>query len=174
MTNHVHLLATPRSQDGISRLMQSLGRRYVRYFNDRYRRTGTLWEGRFKSCVIDAPRYFLTCQRYIELNPVRAGLVTGPEDYEWSSFHAHGLGKDIAMWQPHPIYNALGRNRTARLDAYRELFRSHIDDEALTTIREMTNKGLALGTERFKKEIEEKTGRRVTQRNPGPRTRILE
>ena len=170
MTNHVHLLVTPNSEDGIFRLMQSLGRCYVRYFNDTYCRSGTLWEGRFKSCVINAQEYLLTCQRYIELNPVRAGMVSNPVEYPWSSYQAHGLGKEIAMWQPHSIYMQLGTNPAAREEAYRELFRAHIDDEALTTIREMTNKGLALGNESFKKEIEQLTGRRVIQRNPGPRS----
>lgn len=89
MTNHVHLLATPETEDGVSKMMQTLGRYYVRYFNDTYGRTGTLWEGRFMSCVIDAENYLLTCQRYIELNPVRAGIVNAPSDYFWSSFRAN-------------------------------------------------------------------------------------
>lgn len=95
MTNHVHLLVTPEADNGTSKLMQTLGRHYVRYFNFTYKRTGTLWEGRFKSCAIDAENYLLICQRYIELNPVRAGMVETPADYKWSSFRANGLGKDI-------------------------------------------------------------------------------
>jgi len=97
MTNHVHLLVTPSSSDGVSKMMQTLGRYYVRYFNNTYRRTGTLWEGRFKSCVIDAEEYLLTCYRYIELNPVRAGMVESPSDYAWSSYGANGLGIDTKL-----------------------------------------------------------------------------
>lgn len=92
MSNHVHLLLTPETENGVSRLMQALGRHYVRYFNYTYRRSGTLWEGRFKSCVVEAESYLLTCQRYVELNPVRAGMVEAPGDYTWSSFRANGLG----------------------------------------------------------------------------------
>jgi putative transposase len=92
MANHVHLLMTPSTSDGVSKLMQTLGRYYVRYFNNTYRRTGTLWEGRFKSCVVDEENYLLVCQRYIELNPVRAGMVSAPEGYRWSSYRANGLG----------------------------------------------------------------------------------
>lgn len=108
MTNHVHLLVTPTSEGGVSKMMQSLGRHYVRYFNDTYRRTGTLWEGRFKSCVVDAENYLLICQRYIELNPVRAGMVESPEDYAWSSYSSNGLGRAAKLWTPHDAYLCLG------------------------------------------------------------------
>ena len=100
MTNHVHLLITPETTDGVSRMMQTLGRHYVRYFNHTYRRTGTLWEGRFKSCVVDAENYLLVCLRYIELNPVRAGMVAAPGDYTWSSYQSNGLGQPINLWTP--------------------------------------------------------------------------
>ena len=109
MTNHVHLLVTPQTSNGVSRMMQTLGRHYVRYFNYTYQRTGTLWEGRFKSCVIDAEEYLLTCQRYIELNPVRAGMVDSPEDYVWSSYRANGLGANVKMHTPHVLYQSLGK-----------------------------------------------------------------
>ena len=102
MTNHVHLLVTPSSNDGVSRLMQSLGRRYVRNFNHTYQRSGTLWEGRFRSCLVNADEYLLTCQRYIELNPVRASMVARPEDYHWSSYHANGLGLGSRLVSHHP------------------------------------------------------------------------
>lgn len=100
MTNHVHILATPQQQNGISHMMQKVGRYYVRYFNRAYHRSGTLWEGRFKSCVVDADDYLLICQRYIELNPVRAGMVGDPADYHWSSYRSNGLGKSSKLWTP--------------------------------------------------------------------------
>jgi putative transposase len=107
MTNHVHLLVTPSAQGAVSGMMQTVGRCYVRYFNHRYRRTGTLWEGRFKSCVVQCERYLLNCHRYIELNPVRAGLVGHPGDYRWSSYHTNGWGRSSAMLTPHAMYLAL-------------------------------------------------------------------
>jgi putative transposase len=130
--------------------MQALGRRYVRYFNYSYRRSGTLWEGRFKSCVVDAEDYLLLCQRYIELNPVRAGMVTSPGDYRWSSYRAHGLGRSEVCWTPHPAYLSLGHTPAERSEAYQTLFRYELDDEALTDIRQSAYQGMALGNERFK------------------------
>lgn len=172
MTNHVHLLATPETNDGISRLMQALGRHYVRYFNYTYRRTGTLWEGRFKSCVIDAENYLLVCQRYIELNPVRAGMTEDPADYAWSSYVANGMGKRIKFWQPHRIYCELGSTLEACAASYRELFKGQLDKPLLNTIRQATNQGMVLGNERFKVEIERLTERRVRplKRGPKPKT----
>lgn len=113
MTNHVHLLATPEEAGGISRMMQMLGCHYVRYFNHSYRRTVALWEGRFKSCVVDAEDYLLICQRYIELNPVRANMVESPSDYQWSSYKANGQGEAINMWTPHAVYHAFGETVAA-------------------------------------------------------------
>ena len=169
MTNHVHLLATPQVTDGLSRMMQALGRRYVRYFNRAYRRTGTLWEGRFRSCLVEADDYLLTCQRYIELNPVRAGMVSHPAEYRWSSFHANGLGVSARLWTPHEIYLRLGANPPERQLAYRELFRASLDNADVTDIRTAVHKGLALGNQRFRSEIEQLTGRRQTAGRPGPR-----
>jgi len=169
MTNHVHLLVTPEAPHGISSMMQTLGRYYVRYFNYTYGRTGTLWEGRFKSCVIDADEYLLTCQRYIELNPVRAGMVESPGDYAWSSFKANGQGKRVRMWTPHRCYLELGRNGEERAESYRDLFNGHLDSALLTQIRDASNKGLALGNDRFKWEIEMLSGRRVRLMKRGPR-----
>lgn len=168
MTNHVHLLVTPKTTDGISRLMQSIGRRYVRYFNYMYKRSGTLWEGRFKSCVIDADTYLFACQRYIELNPVGAGMVESPGAYRWSSFSANGRGKEIACWTPHPLYLSLGNTPSERASMYRSQFRGHIDQAELEDIRKAINQGMALGNERFKNEIEALSGRRVVQRKRGP------
>lgn len=170
MTNHVHLLATPKTADGISRMMQTLGRLYVRYFNYTYQRTGTLWEGRFKSCLVDAEDYLLICQRYIELNPVRAGMVTAPEAYAWSSFSANGLGKTVTMWSPHEVYLSLGRTIEERAQAYRRLFDGHLDGVIVAEIREASNKGMALGSEKFKNEIELLSGRRVRPLKRGPKT----
>lgn len=169
MTNHVHLLITPKTSDGISKLMQTLGRHYVRYFNYTYRRTGTLWEGRFKSCVVSAEEYVLQCQRYIEMNPVRAGMVVAPGEYAWSSFRSNGLGQSTRFWTPHEVYTALGDTPELRAQAYRELFRGHMDLALLTQIREAVNQGMALGNERFKQEIAQLSGRRVKILKRGPK-----
>jgi putative transposase len=147
MTNHVHLLLTPSTGSGVSELMRALGRRYVRYFNYSYKRSGTLWEGRFRSCVIDADNYLLLCQRYIELNPVRAGMVASPDEYHWSSYRANGLGRPAALWTPHPVYLSLGVTIAERAGAYRRLFRGQMDEGDLTRIRTSTNQGMALGNE---------------------------
>ena len=170
MTNHVHLLVTPATANGVSKMMQALSQRYVRYFNYTYQRSGTLWEGRYKSCVVDAENYLLICQKYIELNPVRAGIVDSPADYYWSSYQTNGLGRTSAICTPHPIYLSLGVNTAARLQAYRELFKAQIDDD-VPLIRVATNKGLAIGNDRFKKEVELLSGRRVTEKKRGPKPR---
>lgn len=145
MTNHVHLLVTPQSEQGVSRMMQATGRHYVRYFNHTYGRTGTLWEGRFKSCLVDAEDYLLACQRYIELNPVRAGMVLVPEDYSWSSYKANGFGRQMKLWTPHRVYLDLGATIRERAAAYRELFAGHIDERLVRQIRKATNRGMVLG-----------------------------
>lgn len=171
MTNHVHLLVTPKTSEGVSRMMQTLGRHYVRYFNCTYRRTGTLWEGRFKSCVVNAEEYLLICQRYIELNPVRAGMAVSPETYVWSSYRANGLGQAVKLWTPHWVYNRLGKTVEERAKAYRALFSGHLDKQALEAIRVASNKGMALGSDKFKQEIEALAGRRVTPKKRGPKPR---
>ena len=167
MTNHVHLLATPHAQEAVSKMMQSLGRRYVRYFNREYQRSGTLWEGRFKSSLVQSEDYLLKCQRYIELNPVRANMVADPAEYAWSSYQYHALGKSIALCTPHEEYLHLGDTNLDKQAAYRELFKSHIDGELLVDIRSAVNKGLALGGEHFKSEIERLCGRRVRSARMG-------
>ena len=161
MTNHVHLLATPHSPEGVSKMMQAQGRRYVRYFNREYHRSGTLWEGRFKSSLVQSETYLLHCQRYIELNPVRANMVVDPADYTWSSYQHNALGKNIELCAPHEEYLRLGSTNQERQEVYRELFRYHVDGKLLEDIRTAANKGLALGGERFKTEIEQLHGRRV-------------
>ena len=162
MTNHVHLLVTPTTDTGVSQFMQALGRHYVRYFNHQYRRSGTLWEGRFKSCVVQSEEYLLYCYRYIELNPVRAGMVDRPEEYPWSSYQCNGLGKVSKLCSPHPEYCKLGSTKYEREKAYRRLFDVYVGPNMLKNIRDSVNSGLALGSDRFKAEIEKLHQRRVT------------
>lgn len=169
MTNHVHLLLTPESPDGIPQMMQCLGRQYVRYFNKLYGRTGTLWEGRYKSCVVNADEYLITCLKYIELNPVRAGMVESPADYFWSSYQAHGLGKEIEMWSPHALYQQLGSSSAKRCEAYKNLFVSSVDEDVIKKIRLASNRELVLGNGDFEQSVERATGRRVTLLKRGPK-----
>lgn len=154
MTNHVHLLVTPTQPEAISLVMRDLGRSYVQYVNFTYRRSGTLWEGRFKSILVDAQRYFLTCCRYIELNPVRAGIVARVEEYRWSSHCFYALGRQDLLLSAHEEYEALGSNEAERQQAYRHLFSSHLDQKAFGEIRNAVNLGWPLGSERFKDQIE--------------------
>ena len=167
MTNHVHLLCTPRMPNAISLLMQSLGRRYVQYFNHKYRRTGTLWEGRYKSCLIGDVSYLLQVYKYIELNPVRAKMVDEPSQYFWSSYQINALGKKSALCTPHPAYKDLGDNSLHRQETYQSLFKYQIAPSLIEDIRTSLNKGLALGSECFKSEIEQSTGRRVREAKLG-------
>lgn len=147
MHNHVHLLATGAENGALGCMMQHLGRRYVRYVNRRYDRTGTLWEGRFKSSPIGSDRYLLTCYRYVELNPVRASIVRLPGDYRWSSYECNANGKKDELISPHGTYMSLGPTASARLLAYRRLFRTAIDEDDLQAIRDQINKGGVLGSE---------------------------
>lgn len=160
MTNHVHLLLSPASVGAVAHVMQSIGRSYVRYVNGVYKRTGTLWEGRYKASLIDSEHYLLTCYRYIELNPVRAGIVQRAEDYPWSSHGAHVKGVPSDVIVDHPLYVALGKDAEERALAYQELFRHQIDDD-LKLIRSEANRSGILGGERFKDEIEAALARRV-------------
>ncbi len=161
MTNHVHLLATPQDAHGISKVIQSLGRRYVQYVNYRYRRSGTLWEGRFKATPIDSENNLLTCYRYIELNPVRARMVNHPRQYRWSSYRFHAEGKPDPLIRDHPRYLALGHSELERREAYKGLFRVDIDETTLTLLRDATNKGWVLGNDRFRALIEVAAQRRT-------------
>jgi len=167
MTNHVHLLCTPRQEGSISQMMQSLGRRYVQYFNIEYRRSGTLWEGRFKSCLIQEESYLLEVYRYIELNPVRAELVSDPGEYRWSSYQINGLGKISDMCTPHHEYLRFGKTASGRQSSYREFLSHHVDGELLKEIRDNTRKGMAVGNDRFKEELETLTGRRLKSKKRG-------
>ena len=168
MDNHVHFLITPDQDDSLPKTFQSLGRQYVGYINKTYRRTGTLWEGRYRATLIDSEAYFLACCRYIELNPVRAGIVAHPREYRWSSYHHHAEGKVNPLITPHDLYGRLGRSAEERQAAYRALFRQHLSGETLEAIREATNKAWVLGRERFKAKIAELTDRQVS---PLPRGR---
>lgn len=161
MTNHVHLLITPYSTNGISKVMQYIGRYYVQYFNFQYQRTGTLWEGRYKATLLDSEDYLLTCSRYIELNPVRADMVKNPSEYPWSSFHYNALGKNDKLLTPHLVYRRLGTDPATRQSNYYALFNNHIQKATLEEIRSATNKAWVLGNDRFKDKIEKLMVRQV-------------
>jgi putative transposase len=163
MTNHVHILLTPPRAGAVSALMQSLGRRYVHYVNRVYRRSGTLWEGRFRACIVHAEQYLLQCMRYIELNPVRAGMVDQPGDYRWSSFRCNGLGRPDKLVQEHVVYSMLAATAAERQERYRALFRAQLDDEVLSEIREASQLGGVLSDDRFRAEIEAAHQRRLTR-----------
>ena len=168
MTNHVHLLMTPGQTDSLSRIMQSVGRRYVQYINYTYKRSGTLWEGRYKASLVQSEQYLLACMRYIELNPVRACMVDYPADYRWSSYRANGHGAQDRLLTPHTEYQSLGETPEQKQEAYRALFRSQLDPQILAEMRTALNGELVTGSERFKAEIEMALGRRV---QPGRRGR---
>jgi len=161
MDNHVHLLVTPQHPDGVSRMMQALGRRFVAWFNQRHGRSGTLWEGRFRGALIDSERYFLTCMRYIDLNPVRAGMVSNCRDFIWSS-HAHYIGERTdSLVTEHPLFWALGNTPFERDAAYKALFATEItkaDQQALT---DSAIKGWPLGSAEFLAKLAEQTNRRL-------------
>jgi len=162
MTNHVHLLLTPSHEESLPRTLQSLGRRYVRYINWSHKRTGTMWEGRYRAAPIDSDAYFLACCRYIELNPVRARMVAHPRDYEWSSYRAHADGLKDPLVSDHPLYRRLGRTAAERQRDYRSLFRAKLADDFVAALRAATNGGWALGDDRFKRQIAKMAGRRAT------------
>ncbi len=167
MSNHVHLLLTSHQPSGVSKLMQSIGRCYVQSFNRKYLRTGTLWEGRFRSCIVESSSYLLECYRYIELNPVRAGMVEHPMDYHWSSYATNALGVSSTLCTPHPLYLGLGNSEQQRLAAYSDLCANKIPATVVDDIRQSTQKGLALGSREFKEQMAERLGRPVTHRNSG-------
>jgi putative transposase len=161
MTNHVHLLATPGVPGAVSAMMQALGRRYVGYVNRVHHRSGTLWEGRFKACVVDSERYVLTAYRYIELNPVRAGIVSDPATYRWSS-HAANVGlRPDRLLTAHSCYLALGTVPSDRVTRYRALCAEVIGAEDLDELRAMSRKELAFGGDHFKAAVEATAGRRA-------------
>ena len=167
MTNHVHLLLTPKKAEAVPRLIMSLGRRYVQYINRTRGRTGTLWESRYKSSVVQADTYLLTCQRYIEHNPVRAALVGDPAHYRWSSYRHNALGAVDERITPHALYLAMGSNDKARQAAYRALYRAHLDGATIADIRLALNQNQPLGNSRFYAKIERIIGTRREARARG-------
>lgn len=168
MPNHVHLLVTPHQQSSIAKMMQTIGRYYVQYFNYRNRRSGTLWEGRYKASLIDSDRYLLACMRYIELNPVRAkGLPDNPADYPWSSFRCNALGFADPLITPHYLYEALASAGRKPTDSYRSLFDEPLPKQTLKDIRKATNNAWALGDQKFCQDIERRLGRQAAPKAKG-------
>ena len=156
MTNHTHLLLSPNDEYGASGLMKRLGQRYTQYFNRHHTRTGTLWEGRFRSCLVLDEQYFLACQRYIELNPVRARMVEKPEDYPWSSYRANASGQDSLLVKPHPAYLRLHQEAIARQAIYRQLCEDALPDQLIAEIRDASNGNRPLGIAEPKGKTSEK------------------
>ena len=161
MTNHVHLLVTGENDKSIPKMMQSLGRNFVRYINLMYQRTGTLWEGRYKSSLVATSQYFLTVSRYIELNPVRANMVHLPGEYPWSSYRHNAMGINISLITEHEEYQHLASTKGSRLLAYRALFGKEIPSQLLDEIRFSTNKNWIIGNDKFKQEIEAALSRKL-------------
>lgn len=174
MTNHVHLLMTPSDADELSALIRDLGQRYVQYFNRKYGRSGTLWEGRFRSCITESARYVLACYRYIELNPVRARLVEQPEKYVWSSHQSNVQGVDDRLTVAHPEYLALGQDDTRRRQAYLGLFEAELEQPLLRSIRDATNGGYPLGSEAFLSGGSLPAGQKAVRGKPGRPARKAE
>jgi putative transposase len=154
IANHVHLLMTPENAEGISRVMQSVGRSYAQYLNLEYHRSATVWEGRHKASLVDAENYLLICMRYIELNPVRADMVEHPVDYRWPSFRFNGLTESSKVLSPHSVYLMLDMDISQRTCAYRSLFRRQMDDQDLHAIREAIQFSVPSGNGRFKQQLE--------------------
>jgi putative transposase len=169
MTNHVHLLLTPGTAPACASLMRDLGRRYVQYFNRRYERSGTLWEGRFRSCIAESSRYVMACYRYIESNPVRAGMVDHPLAYRWSSYAANSGTRGDPLVTPHAEYLALSVSGEARHAAYRGLFQHEQESSMVAAIREATNGGYPLASDAFKAGVLAPLGARTARGKPGPK-----
>jgi putative transposase len=167
MGNHFHLLLTPQEGEGLPRMMQAVGRSYVQYFNRQHQRSGTLWEGRYRSTVLQTERYLLQCMAYIDLNPVRAGMVAGPQDYAWSSF-AHNTGQRAdPLVSPHPLYWELGNTPFAREAAYQSLVQAGVEGSAQQALTDATLRGWALGEADFVADLQKRTGRRVSKSKAG-------
>lgn len=167
MSNHFHLLVTPETLEGIPQMMQAVGRRYVRRYNLRHARTGTLWEGRYKSTLIQAERHLLACMVYMDLNPVRAGMVADPADYPWSS-HQHFIGRRTdKLISPHPLYWELGNTPFARDQAYAEMVRSGVSDDQRRALTDSALRGWALGEPDYVADLQRRTQRRVARSRPG-------
>jgi len=167
MTNHVHLLMTPSSAKGMATAIQAVGRKYVPRFNRLRKRTGTLWEGRYRSTLVESVRYAMTCQRYIELNPVRAGMVPEPAEHIWSSYLHYAHGKPDDLLTPHIHYLCLGEDGWQRQRSYRQMFAQPLEAETLELIRTACHHGWALGSDEFCLQMESMTGRRARPRRKG-------
>jgi putative transposase len=167
MSNHVHLLLTPRQHSSAALFMRNVGQRYAQYVNRVYQRTGTLWEGRFRSCLTQSERYVLACYRYIEMNPVRACIAHHPRDYRWSSYRANGIGRLDSLITPHPLYMALAHDDTARRAAYRALCGDGLEPDMIERIRAATHSNVVLGDEHFTQQIARTLERRVTPGKAG-------
>ena len=165
MTNHVHLLLTPRAAESLFNLMKPVTQKYSQYFNRKYDRIGSLWQGRYRSSTVETERYLLICHRYIELNPVRAGMVSTPEAYDWSSYRANAIGSPDPLLSPHPLYTSLGKDGEARRAAYRSLFLSELNETQLTLIRTATTSNAVVGGADFYEFVSAVSGRRPHHRN---------
>ena len=166
MTNHIHFLATPGSESALSNTLKVVGSRYAQYINKTYRRTGTLWEGRHRASLIQSERYLLTCMRYIELNPVRAGMVSRPEEYRWSSHGVNAWG-DHSWLSSHDEYRRLASRANERYYAYRELFRDQLREQDLHVIRKAAHYCQPVGDDHFRCQIEQQYGIKLGQMRRG-------
>jgi putative transposase len=169
MTNHVHLLLTPAGRSSASLLMKNVAQRFAQRMNRVRERTGVFWEGRFHSGLVETGEHFLACHRYIELNPVRAGMVRSPGEYRWSSHRVNAEGRPSLLVQPHSTYLGLGTTAVERQMAYRALFDEMPSEDELAFIRSRTNAGLAIGSDSFRSDLARKTGRRMDPLLPGPK-----
>ena len=167
MTNHIHLLMTPDNREGISQVMQAVNRLYVPYINYTYGTSGSIWEGRFKASLIDDDEYLLTCMRYIELNPVRAGMVQMPEEYRWSSYGSNAWGDVDERLSPHELYLSLGQTAESRRSTYRSIFNNYLDDVQVGEIRKACNTGTPLGNDSFREMVENTLHCKVGQNRQG-------
>ena len=173
MTNHIHFMATPETETALSNTMKVVGSRYAQYINKKYHRTGTRWEGRHRSSLIQSDRYLLTCMRYIEFNPVRADMVDRPEKYQWSSYGFNAWG-DVSWLSPHDIYRQLGNTDESRCHAYRELFRYQLSEHDLHAIREAAHYCQPVGDDRFRQQIEQQYGIKLGQKKRGRPAKLQE
>lgn len=167
MPDHVHVLATPADSEGLARMMQWVGRYYVPYFNQKYQRSGTLWQGRYKATVVEPGSYLLRCSHYIESNPVRNGLVMSPGDYPWSSYLHHVGAKPDPLITDHPVYWALGNTPFDREIAYKLAAEQSLSRAEIDAISQATLKGWALGAEAFKAALEKQGSRRLSPAKRG-------
>ncbi len=167
MTNHIHLLVSPENKNSIGQLFQGLGRHYVRYINETYHRQGGLWEGRYKGNIIQSQTYLLACMRYIEMNPVRAGMVDHPEKYRWSSYTANALGADNAILSEHEEYINLATSSYQRQKVYQGLFDDNLETEAVDFLRQSLQSGTPLGNAQFITQVETTIGGKIGCIRPG-------